>query len=107
MPGYLVKEDPCICTECGKPCHPPPDLCPGCRARAFKELWEDNLQDWTKDPETGEDSEQYLKLAGIIDEIIRTSAKDLIFGKSEKVARLILSKLAHEHGLAPIDWRTP
>lgn len=93
------------CEDCGRPFLPAPPLCPGCRAKAFKELWEGNLRDWTKDPETGESSEQYLQLVDIIDDIIQKSAKDLIFGKSKNVARLILSRLARDHGLAPANWK--
>ncbi len=58
-------------------------------------------EDWTVDPETGRcnSSQEYLRLKDEIHQIILNSAHDLILGKAENVAGLILAQLAHRHGL--------
>jgi dihydroneopterin aldolase len=59
--------------------------------------------DWTIDPEThrSNSSPEYLRLVEHVARLIRNSAHDLIGGRAESVARLIMAQLAHVHGLAP------
>ncbi len=60
--------------------------------------------DWTIDPETGKSnsSELYLSLVQEVERLIRNQAHDLISGNANGVARLIVSQLAHQHGLSPL-----
>lgn len=59
--------------------------------------------DWTIDPETGRSnsSPEFLELVEVVERIIQNSAHDLVAGRPEKVARLILARLAHGYGLSP------
>jgi hypothetical protein len=64
--------------------------------------------DWT----TGEDgrantSEAFGRVVGAVEAIIRNSAHNLIAGRAETVAQLVVAKLAHEHGLAPVPRSLP
>jgi len=61
------------------------------------------MDDWTLDPETGRSnsSADYKRLVGVVQRIISGSAHDLLAGRHETVARVILSRLAHSEGLAP------
>lgn len=60
------------------------------------------MSDWTAD-EAGvsNSSAAYREIADAVADLIWASAHDLIRGNTETVARLIVAKLAHEHGLAP------
>lgn len=60
-------------------------------------------QDWTKDPMTqrSNSSPKFLELVDRVARIIRGDAAALLNGRAEETARLILAKIAHEHGLRP------
>lgn len=60
-------------------------------------------RDWTVDPGTGRSnsSAEYLALVGHLGRLIRDSAFDLIGGRADRVAHLIVAQLAHEHGMVP------
>lgn len=59
--------------------------------------------DWTVDPRTGRSnsSPEFERLCFEVERLIRASAFDLIGGRADQVARLIMARLAHEHGLRP------
>lgn len=67
-------------------------------ARAY-----DPSKDWTVDPETGrsDSSPLYLSLVLEVERLIRGDAHTLIAGRAQNTARLIVSHLAHKHGLVP------
>ena len=59
-------------------------------------------EDWTTNSEgRANSSDKFLELKKVIEEIIRHSAFDLIAGRTDRVAGLILAQLAHNHSLAP------
>ena len=60
-------------------------------------------RDWTVDPKTGRSnsSKKYLEICRSIEGVIRKSAYDLIAGRADATARLIVAQIAHVHGLAP------
>lgn len=58
--------------------------------------------DWTADERgVSNSSTAYREVADAVADLIWSSAHDLIRGNTRAVARLIVAKLAHEHGLAP------
>jgi hypothetical protein len=59
--------------------------------------------DWTADPATGRtnSSEEYLRIVGEVERLIRESAHALINGGVWRTAALIVAQLAHVHHLAP------
>ena len=59
------------------------------------------FQDWTVKDGRVNNSDQFEDLVKHVDELIRGQAHDLIAGRSEAVARLIMAQLAHVHGLTP------
>jgi hypothetical protein len=67
-----------------------------------KENW-----DWTVSRVEGESfgrsnsSSRFVELSAAVEAIIRQSAFDLIGGRADRVAGLIMAQLAHKHGLAP------
>lgn len=65
-------------------------------------------RDWTVDPVTNRSnsSAAYLVCVAKVEEVIRLSAADLIAGRADIVARLVVSALAHKCGLAPRQTAT-
>lgn len=63
----------------------------------------ERLGDWTRDPKTGRSnsSKEFDRLVGAVAQLIRNGAHDLIAGRAETVARVIMAQLAHKHGLRP------
>lgn len=61
--------------------------------------------DWTTDPVTkySNSSAEYKRLVKEVERLIRDSAHSLINGDVSCVAALIVSQLAHVHGLRPND----
>ena len=61
------------------------------------------VADWTVDPTTGRSnsSPEFLRLVAEITNLINGEAANLMTGKAEDTAILILAQLAHKHGLAP------
>jgi hypothetical protein len=57
--------------------------------------------DWTTADGITNSSAEFLKLKGEVHRLICNSAFDLINGRVEAVAGLILARLAHAHGLGP------
>lgn len=63
---------------------------------------EPGLPDWTEGQDGRSNSSvPFITLRAEVGRIIRDSAADLIAGRSDVVAGLILAQLAHRHGLAP------
>ena len=56
-------------------------------------------KDWTVKDGLANSSEVYLSLVNEVDRIIRESGDELICGLHKHVARMIVSQLAHKHGL--------
>jgi len=56
-------------------------------------------KDWTVKNGMANNSEVYLSLVNEVDRIIRESGDELICGLHKHVARMIVSQLAHKHGL--------
>jgi hypothetical protein len=66
------------------------------------------LQDWTVGPEgRSNTSARFLKLMSAVERLILDSGHDLIHGRANTVARVIMAQLAHVHGLAPKDAVAP
>lgn len=61
------------------------------------------LHDWTIDPVTGRSnsSGRYEALVNDVEQLILDSGSSLIRGYTNGVARLIVSQLAHKHGMKP------
>lgn len=61
--------------------------------------------DWTVNPETGRSnsSQAYYDLVYAVESLIRQDAHKLIAGRADATARLIVSQLAHVHGMVPRD----
>lgn len=59
--------------------------------------------DWTVDPATrrSNSSPRFRELVDAVAALIRNSAHDIVRGRLESVAGLIVAQLAHKHGLAP------
>lgn len=72
--------------------------CADCRAEAIR-------VDWTIDPETrrSNSSPRFRALADHVELIIRDSAHDLIGGRTDRVAGLVMAQLAHKHGVLPAE----
>ena len=63
----------------------------------------DSGEDWTADVEgRSNSSPAYLALVREVERLIRSDAHQLIQGRADLTARLIVSMLAHGHGLAPL-----
>ena len=60
-------------------------------------------KDWTVKNGMANNSEVYLSLVNEVDRIIRESGDELICGLHKHVARMIVSQLAHKHGLTIPD----
>ena len=58
-------------------------------------------RDWTARGGRTNSSDYFENLIVFVAELIRGSAHDLIAGRSESVARLIMAQLAHVKGLVP------
>ena len=59
-------------------------------------------REWTQGEDgSANSSAKFTWLAHQIADMIQASAYDLLKGHTLRVARVILAKLAHEHGLAP------
>ena len=58
--------------------------------------------DWTAD-EFGRSnsSERYVELVQAVERLIRGDAHFLLSGRADMTARLIMSHLAHKHGMVP------
>ncbi len=56
---------------------------------------------WTVKGNSSNSSDEYLWIVSAVEELIRHSAHDLIAGDAHNVARLIVSRLAHTHGMVP------
>lgn len=70
---------------------------------------EDQPADWTADPETGRSnaSEPYKRLCREVDVLIREGGGHCLGpGWTRSKAALIMSQLAHVHGLAPAAQET-
>lgn len=61
------------------------------------------MVDWTVDPVTNRSnsSAEYFACVRTVEGVIRGSANDLIAGRANIVAGLIVAALARQHGLAP------
>ena len=60
--------------------------------------------DWTMKGNSSNSSDEYLRIVSKVRELIRHSA--LTDGDTDSTARLIVSQLAHEHGMSPkVDGR--
>jgi len=58
--------------------------------------------DWTRDADGRSNSgAEFLRLCAEVERLIRGNANQLIAGRAEVTARLIMSSLAHEQGLRP------
>ena len=59
--------------------------------------------DWTVDPTThcSNSSPEFNRLTSDVAQLIRRNPHDIVDGRIEKVAGLIMAQLAHKHGLAP------
>lgn len=66
-------------------------------------LAEIRARDWTMDGDRTNSSALFLRLVREVERLIRSSAHELISGRADQTARLIVAQLAHVHGLAPID----
>lgn len=75
---------------------PPPDV-----AKHLDELAKLAGRDWTADGGWANRSPLYLSLVRRVAEIIRGSAADIVAGRLEAVAGLVMSNLAHEAHLVP------
>jgi dihydroneopterin aldolase len=66
------------------------------------------LSDWTADPETGRSNSSplYRSLCHEVEQLIRGDAFNLIGGRADMTAELIMAQLAHVHHLAPAAVRT-
>jgi hypothetical protein len=62
---------------------------------------EDNTPDWTAQDGRSNSSPEFNRLTEEVARLIRDSAHDLIAGRADRVAELIMAQLAHKHGLAP------
>lgn len=69
---------------------------------------ENEMSDWTVSAETRRcnESAKFLELQKAIAEIIRNSGHDLINGRVEMVAGIILATLAHKHSMRPVEMET-
>ena len=56
-------------------------------------------EDWTVKDGLANSSDYYIGCVNEVTRLIRESSNDLIGGQANKVARLIVSQLAHKHGL--------
>lgn len=57
-------------------------------------------EDWTKNAEgRSNSSEEFLHLCAEVETLMRASAAALLNGRVDRVARLIMAQLAHQHGL--------
>lgn len=59
------------------------------------------MKDWTAKDGVANNSDLFHYLSVEIGGLIKNSGHDLLRGRAETVARLILAKLAHEYGFAP------
>jgi short subunit dehydrogenase-like uncharacterized protein len=61
------------------------------------------IKDWTVDDETGRSNSslEYVYLQRVVCQLIKDSAFMLINGNVDRVARLIVARLAHVYGLEP------
>lgn len=60
------------------------------------------MSDWTAGADgKSNSSDEWIALAMRVEDLIRQSARALIAGHADRVARLIMAQLAHEHGLRP------
>lgn len=59
------------------------------------------MKDWTAVDNVSNSSPEYVKMVRAVEEIILSEGHSLIRGNTNTVARLIVSQLAHEHGLSP------
>lgn len=59
--------------------------------------------EWTISNGRWNTSEEMRELCAVVERLIRDSAHDLIAGRADKVAGLIIAQLAHKHGMAPIN----
>jgi dihydroneopterin aldolase len=57
--------------------------------------------DWTERDGRANSSLKFVNLCTAVEKLIRQSAHDLILGRADRVAGLIMAQLAHVHGLAP------
>lgn len=58
--------------------------------------------DWTAGPDgVANTSQKYLDLVMEVERLIRSDAHQLLSGREDRTARLIVSNLAHKYGLAP------
>lgn len=68
------------------------------RAKRMAELQQTTpAKDWTE----GNTSRLYLDIVAEVDRLIRSDASNLLAGYGNQTARLVVSQLAHEHGLVP------
>lgn len=76
-------------------------------AREVIRLWSDRAGsseyvDWTADGQGFTNSSPvYVDLVAAVEGLIRRSAHELLAGRADMTARLIVSQLAHVHGLMP------
>jgi len=57
--------------------------------------------DWTSKGNVSNSSDKYKNIVNAVDNLIRESAHMLIAGQTQKVARLIVSHLAHKWNMSP------
>lgn len=61
----------------------------------------DAAADWTVDRRSGRHSPEFLRLCDEVERLIRGDAHNLIAGRADETAGLIVAQLAHKHGLVP------
>jgi hypothetical protein len=64
------------------------------------------MKDWTEKNGMSNSSDAFVKMVDVVDDLIMSSSRDLIGGRSQVVARLIVAQLAHNHGFRPVKART-
>lgn len=65
------------------------------------ELKQPEVADWTAKNGLSNSSDEFLLYSAVVASLIRSSAHDLVNGRTERVGRLIMAQLAHVHGLQP------
>lgn len=64
------------------------------------------IGDWTTDADGyANSSVEFIRMKEVVTDIIRNSAHDLIAGRTDLVAGLILARLAHDHNMGPNNCR--
>lgn len=59
--------------------------------------------DWTSKDGISNTSDKYLEICKVVENLIRGDAHMLMAGRADATARLIVSNLAHKHGMVIVD----